>query len=238
MKPVRKRAFPVERVRRFLEPGPVLLLCTQWRDERAVMTLGWHMMLGYDLVGTYIWDANRSHALARRSRECTINLPTADLLDVVVGIGNCSSREVDKFERFGLDAAPSRQVAAPGIAQCLVHAEASTRLVLWELNRILSALADGPAINLVVLKGCAYALAGLCVIVAAVACGGESVARAALPLHELCLFKLGIHLGELWYLSELAAHLRATGRSRFLLTAPPLRLPGAVGSPATPVATV
>ncbi|TYT25782.1 flavin reductase family protein [Luteimonas viscosa] len=118
MKPVRKRAFPVERIRRFLEPGPVLLLCTQWRDERAVMTLGWHMMLGYDLVGTYIWDANRSHALARRSRECTINLPTADLLDVVVGIGNCSSREVDKFERFGLDAAPSRQVAAPGIAQC------------------------------------------------------------------------------------------------------------------------
>ena len=61
---------------------------------------------------------------------------------------------------------------------------------------------------------------------------------AALPLHEHCLFKLGVHLGELWYLSELAAWLKANGRSRFLLTAPPLRLPGAVGSPATPVATV
>lgn len=61
---------------------------------------------------------------------------------------------------------------------------------------------------------------------------------AALPLHELCLFKLGIHLGELWWLSDLAAHLRSAGRSRFLLTAPPLNLPGAVGSPATPVATV
>jgi hypothetical protein len=36
----------------------------------------------------------------------------------------------------------------------------------------------------------------------------------------------------------LADYLRAEGRSRFLLTAPPLRLPGAVGSPATPVATV
>ncbi len=60
----------------------------------------------------------------------------------------------------------------------------------------------------------------------------------ALPLHELCLFKLGVHLGELWYLSELARWLRAHGRSRFFLTAPPLRLPGAVGSPATPVATV
>jgi len=62
--------------------------------------------------------------------------------------------------------------------------------------------------------------------------------HAALPLHEHCLFKLGIHLGELWYLSELAGWLRQAGRSRFLLTAPPLRLPGAVGSPVTPVATV
>jgi hypothetical protein len=63
-------------------------------------------------------------------------------------------------------------------------------------------------------------------------------ACAALPLHEHCLFKLGVHLGELWHLSELAAWLREHGRTRFLLTAPPLRLPGAVGSPTTPVATV
>jgi kynurenine formamidase len=59
-----------------------------------------------------------------------------------------------------------------------------------------------------------------------------------LPLHHLCLFKLGIPLGELWHLAELAQWLQAHGRSRFLLTAPPLRLPGAVGSPATGVATV
>lgn len=62
--------------------------------------------------------------------------------------------------------------------------------------------------------------------------------HALLPLHELCLFKLGIHLAELWYLRELAAHLAARQRNRFLLTAPPLDLPGAVGSPVTPLATV
>lgn len=61
---------------------------------------------------------------------------------------------------------------------------------------------------------------------------------AALPLHDHCLFRLGVHLGELWHLSELAAWLRANRRSRFLLTAPPLRLTGGVGSPANPVATV
>ncbi len=62
--------------------------------------------------------------------------------------------------------------------------------------------------------------------------------RPALPLHQHCLFKLGVPLAELWWLRDLAAWLRAHQRSRFLLTAPPLRLPGAVGSPTTPVATV
>jgi len=62
--------------------------------------------------------------------------------------------------------------------------------------------------------------------------------HALMPLHEHCLFKNGIHLGEMWYLTELARWLRGHRRNRFLLTAPPLRLPGAVGSPATPIATV
>lgn len=61
---------------------------------------------------------------------------------------------------------------------------------------------------------------------------------AFLPLHHHCLFKLGMHLGELWYFKELAEALDAAGRYAFLLTAPPLRLPGAVGSPVTPVGTI
>jgi hypothetical protein len=59
-----------------------------------------------------------------------------------------------------------------------------------------------------------------------------------LPLHHHCLFKRGIPLGELWLLTPLARWLAENGRSTFLLTAPPLRLPGAIGSPLTPVATV
>lgn len=62
--------------------------------------------------------------------------------------------------------------------------------------------------------------------------------RSLLPLHHHCLFKLGLPLAELWYLRELAQWLELNHRYRFLLTAPPLRLPGAVGSPVTPIATV
>ena len=57
-------------------------------------------------------------------------------------------------------------------------------------------------------------------------------------LHAQCLFKLGLNLGEIWHLTPLATWLRQKKRNRFLLTAPPLRLPGAVGSPVTPIATV
>ena len=66
----------------------------------------------------------------------------------------------------------------------------------------------------------------------------EAAPCTILPLHAHCLFKLGVHLGEMWDLTALADWLRANNRYRFLLTAPPLRLPGAVGSPVTPVATV
>lgn len=62
--------------------------------------------------------------------------------------------------------------------------------------------------------------------------------RSVLPLHNHCLFKLGVPLAELWYLKDLADWLAKHKRSSFLLTAPPLRLPGAVGSPVTPIATV
>ncbi len=74
--------------------------------------------------------------------------------------------------------------------------------------------------------------------VEALPASSHSARCAALPLHEHCLFKLGVHLGELWHLTPLAEWLHAHQRNRFLLTAPPLRLPGAIGSPVTPIATV
>lgn len=62
--------------------------------------------------------------------------------------------------------------------------------------------------------------------------------RPLLPLHEHCLFKLGVPLGEYWWLTPLAKALAERKRTAFLLTAPPLRLPRAVGSPVTPIATI
>jgi len=120
MKQYRQHAFPVEDVRRYLEPGPIVLLSSAWRGQRDVMTLGWHMVMGFSpsLWACYLWNENHSFELARRSRECVVNLPTVEIVDTVVRIGNSSGREIDKFEAFGLTARPGTRVQAPRIAEC------------------------------------------------------------------------------------------------------------------------
>src|SRR3954462_14253415 len=77
----RKRSYPLEEIRRFLEPGPIVLVSSAWRDDVDIMTMGWHMMLGFSpaLFGCYIWDENHSYQMLRRSRACVISLPTVDL---------------------------------------------------------------------------------------------------------------------------------------------------------------
>jgi kynurenine formamidase len=56
------------------------------------------------------------------------------------------------------------------------------------------------------------------------------------PLHLVMLVNAGIHLGEMWYLEELAADCARDGVFEFLLVAPPLTITGAVGSPVNPQA--
>ena len=105
-----------------------------------------------------------------------------------------------------------------------------SKLLNWITDvKLACLLADNPAVELVVPKFASGVNRTT---------EGSRLTVPRLPLHEHCLFKHGIHLGELWYFTELATWLRANGRTRFLLTAPPLRLPGAVGAPATPIATV
>ncbi|MCS6878414.1 MAG: flavin reductase family protein [Geminicoccaceae bacterium] len=125
MRAIEKREVPVGSVRRWLEPGPVVLVSSHWRGRSNVMTLGWHTVMEFtpSLVGCVIAASNYSFELVRRSGQCVINLPTVELLDVVVRVGNTSGAEIDKFSTFGLTAEPALAVEAPAIAECHAHFE-------------------------------------------------------------------------------------------------------------------
>ena len=116
---------PVALVRRYLEPGPIVLVSSAWRGERNIMTMGWHTVMEFTpaLVGCVIAADNHSFELIRRSRQCVINLPTVDLTDAAVGIGNCCGAGIDKFAKFALTAALAHKVKAPLIAECHANFE-------------------------------------------------------------------------------------------------------------------
>jgi kynurenine formamidase len=165
---------------------------------------------------------------------------------------------VDLWKHFGdewrgVDLAALQEVMAadnvvvePG-DMLLVHTGFATRVLEWDRNpeprklhmtgtyldardpSLLEWIADSKISALVADN---YAVEGL------LGKDKDPSRHSFLPLHHQCLFRLGVPLGEMWLLDGLAAWLREHDRSRFLLTAPPLRLPGAVGSPLTPVATV
>ena len=56
------------------------------------------------------------------------------------------------------------------------------------------------------------------------------------PLHQVVIPNIGLTIGEMWDLDELAVSCAERGRWDFLLSAPPLPITGAVGSPINPVA--
>lgn len=127
-KKIGKRDFPVSNVRRYLEPGPIVLVSSKWQGKTNIMTLGWHTVLEFSpsLVGLMISGGNHSFDMIRNSRECVINLPTTALTDTVVKIGNTSGAEIDKFAAFDLTAEEAQEVEAPLIGEC--HASFECRL--------------------------------------------------------------------------------------------------------------
>lgn len=124
----RKKDFPLDQIRRYLEPGPIVLVSSAWKKETNIMTMGWHMMLGFSpaLFACYIWSENHSFEMLRRSKECVINLPTVNLVKETVGIGNCRGGTIDKFREFQLTPVAAEKVKAPLIQEC--HANFECRL--------------------------------------------------------------------------------------------------------------
>jgi flavin reductase (DIM6/NTAB) family NADH-FMN oxidoreductase RutF len=123
------RDLPLSKVYQLLEPGPVVLLATARKGRANLMTMSWHMMVDFEppLVACVVSDDNHSFIALRATGECVIAIPALRLARKVVGIGNCSGREVDKFARFKLTPAPAARVAPPLVAECFANLECRAR---------------------------------------------------------------------------------------------------------------
>ncbi len=118
------KAMPLNKAYTLIEPGPVVLVTTHDGKTSNIMTISWTMVMDFTPVFALTTGAwNHSFAALRKHKQCVIAIPTADMLDTVVGIGTCSGADTDKFAKFKLTAVPAKFVSAPLIKQCLANIE-------------------------------------------------------------------------------------------------------------------
>jgi flavin reductase (DIM6/NTAB) family NADH-FMN oxidoreductase RutF len=125
------KSLPLSKVYQLLEPGPVVLLTTVRKGHANIMTMSWYMMVEFEppLVACVVSNSNYTFATLRATKECVIAIPALELANKVVGIGNCSGRDVDKFKRFRLTPAPAERETPPLVAECFFT------LRLWNTRR-------------------------------------------------------------------------------------------------------
>jgi flavin reductase (DIM6/NTAB) family NADH-FMN oxidoreductase RutF len=125
MKKYSKKQYPIENARHFLEPSPTVLVTSEYKEEKNIMTMGWYTVLEFvpSLIGCMISRSNHSFNLIKKSKECVINIPTLELAKTVVAIGNCSGSEVNKFNEFDLSTAGAELVKAPLLENCYANFE-------------------------------------------------------------------------------------------------------------------
>ena len=120
-----KKAFPLSKVYGLLEPGPVVLVTTAGNGHTDIMAMSWHTMMEFEppQVGCVISNRNYSFGLLKKSKECVINIPTVDIAGKVVGCGNTTGANMDKFQKFDLTPEPASQVGPPLIKECFANLE-------------------------------------------------------------------------------------------------------------------
>ncbi len=116
--------LPIQKAFMLIEPGPVILVTTRDQGKNNVMTISWHMVTDFTptiALTTGPW--NYSFRALIDTKECVLAIPTADMAETVVGVGDCSGAQVDKFKEFGLTPLPASSVKAPLISECLACLE-------------------------------------------------------------------------------------------------------------------
>lgn len=141
-------------------------------------------------------------ALQATLDEQNVEIETGDILLIRTGWVDWYFESTTPEQRRALaEAAARREMQAPGIGPALEIAE-----FLWD-HHVAAVAADNPALE-------AYPPTT----------DDDFLHRTLIPL-------LGMPIGELWYLEDLAADCDDDDVYEFMLTSAPLHVPGGVGSP-------
>lgn len=116
-----RHVVALDKAYRLLNHGPVTLISAAANGRRNVMTAAWAMPLDLSptKVAIVIDKSSFTRELIEASGRFVINLPSVKIAEAVLAVGLESGRELDKFERHGLETLPADRIEAPLIAGCV-----------------------------------------------------------------------------------------------------------------------
>jgi flavin reductase (DIM6/NTAB) family NADH-FMN oxidoreductase RutF len=100
---------------RLINHGPTVLVTSAHGGRRNIMAAAWSMPVEFTppRVAVVIDKSTFTRELVAASGGFALCLPALPLADLTYAVGSCSGREVDKFQRFGIEASPGPVLGQP-----------------------------------------------------------------------------------------------------------------------------
>ena len=120
-----KRPVALEHASRLINHGPTVLISTQWGERRNLMAAAWSMPVEFTppRVAVVIDKSTFTRELVVGSGQFAINIPGRALADLSLTVGSTSGREVDKFQRYGVQHFAGPTLGLPLIEGCVAWME-------------------------------------------------------------------------------------------------------------------
>ena len=118
-------AVELKNAYRLVNHGPVVLVSAAHDGVENVMAVAWCMALDFapPKLALVLAQDTFTRSLVEASGSCVVQVPPKKMIDVVDGVGNCSGRTMNKWERFGIERAKGAKVQAPLVEGCTAWLE-------------------------------------------------------------------------------------------------------------------
>lgn len=109
------KPVPLEQASRLLNHGPTVLVTSAAGTRRNIMAAAWSMPVEFvpPRISVVIDKKTYTKELVAESGVFGICVPGAALVDLAYAVGSVSGRDVDKFDRYGIEWRPGPVLGVP-----------------------------------------------------------------------------------------------------------------------------
>jgi flavin reductase (DIM6/NTAB) family NADH-FMN oxidoreductase RutF len=110
----------LEKCYRLLNHGPTVLVSSAYQGKQNIMAAAWSMPLDFSppKVTVVIESSTYTRELVDASGTFALNVPTRSQARLTLDVGSHSGREMNKFEKYGLQTFKGSVVEAPLLEGC------------------------------------------------------------------------------------------------------------------------